>query len=63
MISKIYSDVYAIYLKVTKHNLCKILPLALDLCTYVFAGLSIYTIRTNYARLRDVINAMFSSEI
>ena len=32
VISEIYSDVYAIYLKVTQHNT---LPLALDLCTYL----------------------------
>ena len=34
----------------------KTLPLAVDLCTYVLAGLSIHTIRTSFARLHDVIN-------
>ena len=32
VILEIYLDVYAIYLKITE---CKMLPLVLDLCTYL----------------------------
>ena len=46
--------------KITKH---KTLPLALDLCTYLQDNQYIATIRTSYARLHDVTNALFVIEI
>ena len=58
VISEIYSNVYATYLKITKHN---IFSSASSL--YLFAGLSIYTIRTRYAGQRDVVNTLFVIEI
>ena len=56
VLSEIYSHVYAIYLKISKH---KTIPLALDLFTY----LQNYHKNYSYARLRDVINALFAIEI
>ena len=43
-------------IKIAKHET---LPLAFDLCTYLWD----YTIRTRYARLCDVLNALFDIEI
>ena len=55
---EIYSDIYTIYLNITKH---KTLPLAFDLCTclqdYQF------TIRTSCARLNNETNTLFAIEI
>ena len=57
-ISEIHSDIYAIYLKILKY---KMLPLVLNLCTYLQG----YTIRTNFARLYVdyVINTLLVIEI
>ena len=44
-------------IKITKHET---LPLAFDLCTTYLWD---YTIRTRYARLCDVLNALFDIEI
>ena len=59
VISEIYSDVYTIYLKITKH---KTLTLVLDSCIYL-QDYQFYTKRTSYTRLHDVTNTLFAIEI